>query len=141
MKKEKDIQTDVLTFYLANLVELQGQRALLVSCVVLVQDTLSNSLVNCPDSNLVSAIGFGAIAFNGSSLKLLDSGSERGSLSSVTSVASLGNEDALLSGLDIRQTKHLLDNNFKIDHCDFTDKTTMQDGILSSLSEKCKSFS
>ena len=97
-----------LILFLAKLVQLQGHCALLVSGVVLVQDTLSNSLVNSLNGHLVSAIGLGAIAFNGSSLELLDSGLERRLLSSVTSVASLSDEDALLSGLDIRQTKHLL---------------------------------
>ena len=50
---------------LANAVELQGQRALLVRGVILVQNTLSSSLIDRLHCDLVSALGLGAIAFSG----------------------------------------------------------------------------
>ena len=42
---------------LANAVELQGQRALLVRGVILVQNTLSSSLIDRLHCDLVSALG------------------------------------------------------------------------------------
>ncbi len=57
---------------LANAVELQGQRALLVRGVILVQNTLSSSLIDRLHCDLVSALGLGAIAFSGSRLELLE---------------------------------------------------------------------
>jgi len=66
---------------LANAVELQGQRALLVRGVILVQNTLSSSLIDRLHCDLVSALGLGAIAFSGSRVD---------------------------GRLNIRQTKHLL---------------------------------
>ena len=51
---------------LANAVELQGQRALLVRGVILVQNTLSSSLIDRLHCDLVSALGLGAIAFSAS---------------------------------------------------------------------------
>ena len=97
---------------LANAVELQGQRALLVRGVILVQNTLSSSLIDRLHCDLVSALGLGAIAFNGSSLELLDSSLQRRLVGLVASVTNLGDQHALLSRLDIRQTKHLPDLNF-----------------------------
>ena len=92
----------------ANLIQLQGHGALLVSGIVLVQNALGGSLIDSLHGNLVSALGLGAIAISGSSLKLLDGGLHRGSLSLVAGIAGLSHQHALLSGLDIRQTKHLL---------------------------------
>ena len=57
---------------LTDLVELQGHSALAVSSRVLVQNALSDSLIDLLDRDLVSAIGLGAIAFSGSRLELLD---------------------------------------------------------------------
>ena len=51
---------------LANVVQLQSQSALLVGCIVLVQQTLGSSLIDALHCDLVSALGLGAIAFNGS---------------------------------------------------------------------------
>ena len=98
----------------AKLVELQRQRALLVRCVVLVQQTLSSGLVDRLDCNFVSALGLGAIAFNGSSLELFDSGLQCGALGLIAGITSLGHQNTLLSRLDIRQTKHLPDDQFRV---------------------------
>ena len=46
---------------LANAVELQGQRALLVRGVILVQNTLSSSLIDRLHCDLVSALGLGGV--------------------------------------------------------------------------------
>ena len=93
---------------LANAVELQGQRALLVRGVILVQNTLSSSLIDRLHCDLVSALGLGAIAFSGSRLELLDGSLQIGLRSLIARVADLSDEDTLLGRLDIRQTKHLL---------------------------------
>ena len=93
---------------LANVVQLQSHSALLVSCIVLVQQALGGGLINGLHCDLVSALGLGAIAFGGSSLKLLHSGSQSRLLSLVAGIANLSHQNALLSGLNIRQTKHLL---------------------------------
>ena len=93
---------------LANAVELQGQRALLVRGVILVQNTLSSSLIDRLHCDLVSALGLGAIAFSGSRLELLDGSLQIGLRSLIARVADLTDEDTLLGRLDIRQTKHLL---------------------------------
>ena len=93
---------------LANAVELQGHGALLVSGIVLVQNALLDGLIDSLDGDLVSDLGLGAIAFLGSGLKLLHGGLQSGLVSLVASVTHLGNQNALLCRLDIRQTKHLL---------------------------------
>ncbi len=54
------------------------------------------------------AIGLGAIAFCGNSLELLDGSLQLGFLGLVAGVSRLGDQNALLGRLDIRQTKHLL---------------------------------
>ena len=101
--------TDVLLFgLLTDLVELQGHSALAVSSRVLVQNALSDSLIDLLDRDLVSAIGLGAIAFSGSRLELLDGSLQIGLRSLIARVADLTDEDTLLGRLDIRQTKHLL---------------------------------
>jgi len=108
-KTKKDILTDVLLFgLLTDLVELQGHSALAVSSRVLVQNALSDSLIDLLDRDLVSAIGLGAIAFSGSRLELLDGSLQIGLRSLIARVADLTDEDTLLGRLDIRQTKHLL---------------------------------
>ena len=57
-KTKKDVLTDVLLFgLLTDLVELQGHSALAVSSRVLVQNALSDSLIDLLDRDLVSAIG------------------------------------------------------------------------------------
>ena len=97
---------------LANAVELQGQRALLVRGVILVQNTLSSSLIDRLHCDLVSALGLGAIAFSGSRLELLDGSLQIGLRSLIARVADLTDEDTLLGRLDIRQTKHLPGDKF-----------------------------
>ena len=97
---------------LANVVQLQSQSALLVGCIVLVQQTLGSSLIDALHCDLVSALGLGAIAFNGSSLELLDSSLQCGLIGFVASISRLCHQNTLLSRLDIRQTKHLPDLNF-----------------------------
>ena len=52
----------------ANAVELNGQGTLLVSRVILVKNTLRNSLIDRLHCDLVSTLGLGAIAFSGSRL-------------------------------------------------------------------------
>ena len=103
--------TDVLLFgLLTDLVELQGHSALAVSSRILVQNALSDSLIDLLDRALVSAIGLGAIAFSGSRLELLDGSLQIGLRSLIARVADLTDEDTLLGRLDIRQTKHLPDD-------------------------------
>ena len=85
-----------------------------MSRVVLVQQTLGSSLVDRLDCDLVSALGLGAIAFNGSSLELLDSSLQCGLIGFVASISRLCHQNTLLSRLDIRQTKHLPDIRFFI---------------------------
>ena len=93
---------------LTDLVQLQGHSALAMSGRVLVQNALSDSLIDLLDRDLVSAIGLGAIAFSGSRLELLDGSLQIGLRSLIARVADLTDEDTLLGRLDIRQTKHLL---------------------------------
>ena len=92
----------------ADAVELQSHGALLVSGIVLVQNALGSGLIHGLDCDLVRALGLGAIAFGGSDLKLLDSGLHGGTLGLVAGIARLSHQHALLGGLNIRQTKHLL---------------------------------
>ena len=80
--------------------------------IVLVQQTLGGSLIDRLDCDFVSALGLGAIAFNGSSLELLDSSLQCGLIGFVASISRLCHQNTLLSRLDIRHTKHLPDLNF-----------------------------
>ena len=121
---------------LANAVELQGQRALLVRGVILVQNTLSSSLIDRLHCDLVSAIGLGAIAFSGSRLELLDGSLQIGLRSLIARVADLTDEDTLLGRLDIRQTKHLL----RLEFAPADKKSTVQNGILAKNARNCKHF-
>ena len=90
------------------LVELDGHGALLASGVVLVQQTVSDSLVDGLDSHLVRAIGLAAVAFRHRGVKLLQVRLQLGPLSLVLRSLGLIHQDTLLGRLDIRQTKHLL---------------------------------
>ena len=121
---------------LANAVELQGQRALLVRGVILVQNTLSSSLIDRLHCDLVSALGLGAIAFSGSRLELLDGSLQIGLRSLIARVADLTDEDTLLGRLDIRQTKHLL----RLEFAPADKKSTVQNGILAKNARNCKHF-
>ena len=107
-----------------DLVELQGHGALAMSGRVLMQNALGNSLIDFFHSNLVSAIGLGAIAFCGSNLELLDGGLQLGFRGLVACVSHFSDQNALLGRLDIRQTKHLLRQIPAADH------STVQNDIL-----------
>ena len=100
----------------ADLIELQRQRALLMRCVVFVDQTLAGGHVDLLDGNLVRAFSLGAIAFCGSSLELLDGGLHSGLLNPVLGIASLSEQNTLLSRLNIRQTKHLLRQEICMEH-------------------------
>ena len=135
--EKRDVLTDVPSFgLLTDLVELQGHSALAVSSRVLVQNALSDSLIDLLDRDLVSAIGLGAIAFSGSRLELLDGSLQIGLRSLIARVADLTDEDTLLGRLDIRQTKHLL----RLGLAAADKKSTVQNGILAKISTKCKHF-
>ena len=101
---------------LANAVELQGQRALLVRGVILVQNTLSSSLIDRLHCDLVSALGLGAIAFSGSRLELLECGLQCGLVGLVALITHTRHLNALLGRLNIRQTKHLLRQEICMEH-------------------------
>ena len=85
--------------------------------------------------HLVSALGLGAIAVNGSSLELLDSSLQCGLFGFVAGIARLCHQNTLLSRLDIRQTKHLPDDQFRA-----SEITSTQDDILALFLSNCKSF-
>ena len=121
---------------LANAVELQGQRALLVRGVILVQNTLSSSLIDRLHCDLVSALGLGAIAFSGSRLELLECGLQCGLVGLVALITHTRHLNALLGRLNIRQTKHLL-LAFLDAASDFS---TVQNDILAENFQKSKPF-
>ena len=121
---------------LANAVELQGQRALLVRGVILVKNTLGSSLIDRLHCDLVSALGLGAIAFSGSRLELLECGLQCGLVGLVALVTHTRHENALLGRLDIRQTKHLL----RLEFAPADKKSTVQNGILAKNARNCKHF-
>ena len=108
MEKTARFPERFLTHKLAQLVQLDGHAALLVSGIVLVQQTLSSGLIHCLDSHLVSNIGLAAVAFRHGGLKLLDLGLQRRLCGLVLCSFGFGYQHALLGRLDIRQTKHLL---------------------------------
>ena len=107
-----------------------------MSSRVLVQNALSDSLIDLLDRDLVSAIGLGAIAFSGSRLELLDGSLQIGLRSLIARVADLTDEDTLLGRLDIRQTKHLL----RLEFAPTDKKSTVQNGILAKNARNCKHF-
>ena len=79
-RQKRDVLADVSRCLVrsANAVELGGHGALLVSSVVLVQQTLRGRLVHDLHCDLVSTLGLGAIAFSGSRLELLECGLQCG---------------------------------------------------------------
>jgi hypothetical protein len=135
-KKEHPLGVLSCLVQLANVVQLQSHSALLVCCIVLVQQALGGGLINGLHCDLVSALGLGAIAFNGSSLELLDSSLQCGLIGLVASVSHLCHQNTLLSRLNIRQTKHLPGVNF----CALGENSPTQIDILASLSRNCKHF-
>ena len=118
---------------LVHRVELQRQRALFVRGVVLMQNAFRDSLVHGLNRDLVSALGLGAIALRGSSVKLLKRSLQRAALRLVAGVTNLGKLHALLGRLDIRQTKHLLRKSLRW-------FSTVQFGILTKFAQNCKCF-
>ena len=89
-------------------VQLQGHAALLAGSVILVQNTLDNSLVNSLDSNLVSSLSNGLVAGLQSSVELLQVGLQLGLVGLVLLVSDLGRNDILLRGLNVGHGLHLL---------------------------------
>ena len=81
--------------------ELQGHAALLAGSIVLVQQTLVDSLVNSLNGNLVSCLSLGLVAGNQSSLELLQVGLQLGLVCLILLLSNLGRNDILLRGLDI----------------------------------------
>lgn len=98
--------------------------------------TLGSGLINSLHCDLVSALGLGAIAFNGSSLELLNSSLQCGLLGLIASTSHLCNQYTLFSRLNIRQTKHLLGDKFALR----TKNTSTQVSILSYSLNNCKEF-
>lgn len=84
-----------------------SQMCLLASCVVLMQQVLSTSLVNTLDCSLYCNILVSSIVCT-SQFSLLDHGLEIGLSCLVSSSLCLVNLYSLLSGLDIRHFVHLL---------------------------------
>ena len=107
-KKPPVSQTAFTLHTSGQLVQLDGHAALLVSSVVLMQQTLGSGLIHGLDGHLVSDIGLAAVAFRHGGVKLLQLGLQRGLRGLVLRSFGLGNQHALLGRLDIRQTKHLL---------------------------------
>ena len=90
------------------LVELHSHGALLVSGIVLVQQTLGSSLIHGLNGHLLSGIGLAAVAFGHRGLKLLQVGLQRGLLSLVLRRLGSLHQNQLFGSLDIGLTKHLL---------------------------------
>ena len=137
-RKKRVILSDDSHFLLdlANVVELQGQRALLVRGVILVKNTLGSSLIDRLHCDLVSALGLGAIAFSGSRLELLECGLQCGLVGLVALITHTRHLNALLGRLNIRQTKHLL----RLEFAPADKKSTVQNGILAKNARNCKHF-
>ena len=87
---------------LRHLVELQGQFALLVSSVVLVQDVLGNGLVQLLNSSLVSDAGFFLVAGFHCGIVLLQCGAQLALEHFVLQGLGFDYFYPLLGGLDIR---------------------------------------
>ena len=110
MKKlpAEKIGREIFSEKLAQLVQLQSQSALLACCVVLVQQTLVDSLVDGLDSSLVSSLSNNLVACNQCSVELLQGGLQLGLVSLVLLVSDLGRNDILLGGLNVGHVWHLL---------------------------------
>ena len=83
------------------LVQLQGQAALLAGSVVLVQKTGLGSLVNRLHSSLVGNLSSSLVTSGDGSIKLLQVGLQLGLVSLVLLVSDLGTNDILLRGLNV----------------------------------------
>ena len=83
------------------LAQLQGHAALLAGSVVLVQQTLVDSLVNSLDSYLVSSLSLGLVAGDQSSFELLQVGLQLGLVCLILLLSNFGRDNILLRGLDI----------------------------------------
>ena len=82
-------------------IKLFRKAALLVGCVVLVDEPLSSGFVNTFDGNFIGALGLCAAAAGDGCVKLLQNGLELGLVSLVARIADLTDKDALLRGLDV----------------------------------------
>ena len=104
MKKlpaEEIREGDIFREILAQLVQLQSHAALLACSIVLVQQTLDNSLVNGLNSCLVSGLSSSLVAGNQGSVELLQNGLQSSLVSLVLLVSNLGRDNILLRGLDV----------------------------------------
>ena len=90
------------------LVQLQSHAALLPGSVVLVQETLVDSLIDGLDGGLVSSVGGSLVTGHQGGVELLQVGLQLGLVSLVLLVSDLGRNDILLRGLDIGHGFHLL---------------------------------
>jgi len=82
-------------------VELNSKSALLVCCVVLVNEILDSSLVDRFNSNFIGADGCFLVTLVDCVIKVLDSGLESGLLSLVSHVTNLGDLVSLCRRLNV----------------------------------------
>ena len=109
MKKlPPELRREIFSEKSGQLVQLQRHAALLAGSVVLVQQTLDNSLIHSLDSQLVGGLGGGLVAGHHSGVKLLQSGLQFRLVGLVLLISDLGRKDILLGGLDVGQGFHLL---------------------------------
>ena len=88
-------------FRLSQLVQLQGDAALLAGSGILMQNSLLDGHINGLDGSLVSAIGLLAVAFCQGSIKLLQRGFQDRSCGSVLFVPDCGTQNILLRRLNV----------------------------------------
>ena len=103
MKKlpPKKFRREIFSEKLGQLVHLQSHGALLACSIVLVQQTLDDSLVNGLNSLLVSSLSGSLVACNQSSIELLQVGLQLRLVGLVLLVSNLGRNDILLGGLNV----------------------------------------
>jgi len=106
-------------------VELTGYLALLASSCILMQNTLSNSLVDSADCSLESFVGLSGANFQ-SCIKLLQLCLQCRLSSTILLVLHLAYENTLLSRLNVRQNHNLLQTNLQHDY-HITSLTKMQE--------------
>lgn len=97
-----------LYYLLAKIVEHESELALFSASVILVNNSLSNSLIYLFNGVEISSVSKLLVAGSYSSLVLLDSSLHSSFEHLVLKCLCLGNEDSLLCGLNVRQTTHLL---------------------------------
>ena len=89
-------------------VHFSGNAALLAGSSVLVQNTLVNGLVNGLDGRLISAIGLFAVAFNDSSVELLEGSLQNGLSLLILLIADARKLYSLLGRFNVGHRLHLL---------------------------------